>query len=480
MPEASMYTRLVSGLAFPLQERLKNHSTVAARRSLEASQWWEPEQIQALQAQRLRRLLVDAGQQVPYYKTLFAQLGFDPQAVTRVEDLQALPLLDKATIRARTEAMKNPQAQGLARFNTGGSSGEPLIFFIGKERVSHDVAAKWRATRWWGVDIGDPEIVVWGSPIELGSQDRVRMLRDKLMRTQLLPAFEMTDAKLDAMVATIRSTRPRMLFGYPSALSHIARHAQQRGQRMDDLGIRVAFVTSERLYDEQRADIEHVFGCPVANGYGGRDAGFIAHQCPEGGMHITAEDIVVEIVGADGQVLPVGEAGEIVVTHLATRDFPFIRYRTGDRAVLDDQPCRCGRGLPLIKEIQGRSTDFVVAADGTVMHGLALIYILRDLPGVQGFKVVQHSLQRTEVQLVVDGSFRRNVEVPGIEAGFRRRLGAGVQVTVAFVPAIAPEKSGKFRYVVSHVASPLVNGQTGQPRQVVDAAGSAVMKVNHA
>ena len=112
---------------------------------------------------------------------------------------QALPLLDKATIRAHTEAMKHPQAQGLARFNTGGSSGEPLIFFIGKERVSHDVAAKWRATRWWGVDIGDPEIVVWGSPIELGSQDRVRAWRDRLMRTELLPAFEMNEAKLDAL-----------------------------------------------------------------------------------------------------------------------------------------------------------------------------------------------------------------------------------------------------------------------------------------
>jgi phenylacetate-CoA ligase len=271
-----------------------------------------------------------------------------------------------------------PCARGLARFNTGGSSGEPLIFFIGKERVSHDVAAKWRATRWWGVDIGDPEIVVWGSPIELGSQDRIRALRDKLLRTELLPAFEMSEAKLDGMLAAIRHRRPKMLFGYPSALSHIARHAEARGQRMDDLGVKVAFVTSERLYDEQRAAIERVFGCPVANGYGGRDAGFIAHQCPHGGMHITAEDIIVEIVDREGRVLPPGQAGEIVVTHLATRDFPFIRYRTGDVAVLDDARCACGRGLPMLKEIQGRSTDFVVAADGTVMHGLALIYVLRD------------------------------------------------------------------------------------------------------
>ena len=452
MPEAAMYTRLVSGLVFPLQERLRHHSTVAARRGLEASQWWPPEQIKALQAKRLRRLLVNAGQQVPYYRTLFQRLGFDPQAVTRVEDLQALPLLDKATIRAHTEAMKNPQAQGLARFNTGGSSGEPLIFFIGKERVSHDVAAKWRATRWWGVDIGDPEIVVWGSPIELGSQDRVRMLRDKLMRTQLLPAFEMTDAKLDAMVATIRHTRPRMLFGYPSALSHIARHAQKRSQRMNDLGIRVAFVTSERLYDDQRATIAQVFGCPVANGYGGRDAGFIAHECPSGGMHLTAEDIVVEIIDNAGQVLPPGQAGEIVVTHLATGDFPFIRYRTGDVAVMDHRICACGRGLPMLKEIQGRSTDFVVAADGTVMHGLALIYILRDLPGLHRFKIVQQSRTHTQVLLQPEPGFDAERHVPDIVQGFKRRLGEQVGVDVELCSELPAEASGKFRYVVSCVA----------------------------
>lgn len=451
-----MWTPFVARALFPLQERLKGHTTVAVRKAMEASQWQTPEQIAALQLQRLRALLVDVATGVPYYRDLFARLKFDPQAVRQVSDLQALPFLDKATIRAHTDALKHQQAQGLARFNTGGSSGEPLIFFIGNERVSHDVAAKWRATRWWDVDIGDPEMVVWGSPIELGTQDRVRRIRDTLMRTQLLPAFEMSDAKLDQFIAAIRRRRPRMLFGYPSALSHIARHAEKRGVVMDDLGIRVAFVTSERLYDDQRATISRVFGCRVANGYGGRDAGFIAHECPHGGMHLTAEDIVVELVDSAGQPVPSGQAGEIVVTHLATRDFPFIRYRTGDVAVMDDRRCACGRGLPMLKEIQGRTTDFVVAADGTVMHGLALIYILRDLPGMQAFKVTQHTLTRCQVDLVVDPSFDKARQLRGIVSGFHKRLGAQVQVDVSFVERIPPEKSGKFRYIVSHVQAPAV------------------------
>ena len=449
-----MYTSLVASLLFPLHERLKSHSSVAVRRGLEQSQWWAPEQLQALQLARLRALLKAANDDVPYYRELFARLRFDPNTVNALADLRALPLLDKATIRANTEALKHRHARKLARFNTGGSSGEPLIFYIGAERVSHDVAAKWRATRWWGVDIGDLEVVVWGSPIEVGAQDRIRRWRDRVLRTELLPAFEMSEGKLDQFVATIRRCRPRMLFGYPSALTHIAAHAEKRGIAMNDLGIRVAFVTSERLYEHQRESIGRVFGCKVANGYGGRDAGFIAHECPAGGMHITAEDIIVELIGPDGALVPEGEAGEIVVTHLATSDFPFIRYRTGDVALMDSTSrCACGRGLPLLKEIQGRTTDFVVAADGTVMHGLALIYVVRDLAGVEAFKIVQESIEHTRVQLVVNAAFDPGL-CPKIAAGFRQRLGPAVNVDVQLVERIAAEKSGKFRYVISHVARP--------------------------
>jgi phenylacetate-CoA ligase len=241
-----------------------------------------------------------------------------------------------------------------------------------------------------------------------------------------------------------------MLFGYPSSLALIARHARQRNVPMNGLGIRVAFVTSEKLYDEQRALISEVFGCPVANGYGARDAGFIAHQCPAGSLHISAEDIIVETISAAGQPTGPGEPGEIVVTHLATGDFPFVRYRTGDIGILSDKTCSCGRGLPILDEVQGRTTDFVVAHDGTVMHGLALIYTLRDLPGVESFRIEQLSLDQTLVKVVAGASFDQHSEAR-IVSDFKARLGSRVDIRVERVPQIACEASGKFRYVVSHV-----------------------------
>jgi phenylacetate-CoA ligase len=446
------YTRLASGVLFPLHERLKGHESVAVRERLERSQWLPREQLMQLQARRLREFLIEIGVRVPYWRELFHELRFDPRSVRSAADLQKLPLLDKAEIRQHGEQMKAEGHGPLTRYNTGGSSGQPLVFYIGRARKSHDVAAKWRATRWWGVDIGDPEAVVWGSPIEHGAQDHVKQLRDRIFRSTLLPAFEMSEGRLDGFVAWLRRHRPRMLFGYPSALSYIARHAAKRGVRLDDLGVAVAFVTSERLYDEQRKEIEAAFGCRVANGYGGRDSGFIAHECPEGGLHMSAEDIVVETVDAQGRAVPAGQAGEIVVTHLCTGEFPFVRYRTGDVGVLDDSCCPCGRGLPMLRDLQGRTTDFVVAADGTVMHGLSLIYILRGIPGLDGFKVIQHSRSHTQVQLVATPEFNHSA-LQRIDSDFRRRLGASVRLDVEFVDAIAPERSGKYRYIVSHALS---------------------------
>ena len=244
-----------------------------------------------------------------------------------------------------------------------------------------------------------------------------------------------------------------MLFGYPSSLSLIAQHAKSRGKALDSLGIRVVFVTSERLYDEQRQTISRAFGCPVANGYGARDAGFIAHECPSGQLHLSSEDIVVEVIRPDGSACATGEAGELVVTHMATRDFPFVRYRTGDIGRMSPTPCACGRGLPVLAEVQGRSTDFVVAKDGRVMHGLALIYTLRDLPGVERFRIEQLSLDETRVQVVPGTGFDPQ-SVQRIVRDFRARLGAQVNIAVELVDAIPAEASGKFRYVVSRVTPP--------------------------
>ena len=443
-----MYTRVCSSLLFPLHERLKRHHSVGLRRELESSQWWPAERLHELQVRRLREFLVRTGRDVPYYRQLFAGLGFEPGQVASLDALRRLPFLDKPAIRANAESLKSDRAGKLIKYNTGGSSGEPLVFYMGLDRVSHDVAAKWRATRWWDVDIGDVEIVLWGSPIEIGKQDRIKALRDRVFRSHLLPAFQMSDVQMDGYLDTVCRLRPRMLFGYASALALLATHAERRGQDLAGQGIKVAFTTGETLYPAQRAVIERVFGAPVANGYGSRDAGFIAHQCPAGSLHLSAEHIIVELIDESGRPVPAGGKGEVVVTHLATADFPFIRYRTGDLAVLGAEPCACGRSLPVLREVFGRTTDFVRTASGNTMHALALIYEVRDKPGVRAFKFVQAEDLSVELLLVAGSELTGEVEAH-LRAGILKRMGEGTELTIRRVSEIPPEKSGKYRYVVS-------------------------------
>ena len=213
-PESAIMSRQVATILFPLHERLKGHDSVARMGALEGSQWWSAGSLQNHRLAGLKSLLEYAGCHVPYYRSLFREIGFDPRAMNQLSDLQRLPLLSKAIIRAND--LKSEVAGPLKRYNTGGSSGEPLIFFMGRSRISHDVAAKRRATRWWGVDIGDPEIVVWGSPIELGAQDRLRLIRDKLLRSKLLPGKlcvfpefpPQKSAKLCVRLIVLRFCRP--------------------------------------------------------------------------------------------------------------------------------------------------------------------------------------------------------------------------------------------------------------------------------
>ncbi len=447
------YTLIAANVMFPAHELAKRHDSVALRRQLERTQWLEPARLERLREERLGSFLQAAGRHVAYYRELFGASGFRAEPVMPVAALAAVPFLDKPAIRAHGERMKSGCAGPLKPYNTGGSSGEPLRFWIDRQRVSHDVAAKWRATRWWDVDIGDREIVVWGSPIEIGAQDRLRQLRDLVLRTRLLSAFRLDDATLDHCLDIMQRFRPRMLFGYPSALARIAAHARQRGRLLDRLGVAVAFVTSEQLFPDQRALIEETFACRVANGYGGRDFGFVAHECASGSLHVSAEDIIVEIVDPQGRVQAPGTPGEVVVTHLRTPGFPFIRYRTGDVAVLDPRPCACGRGLPVLREVQGRTTDFLVATDGAKVHALALIYVLRDLEGIRQFRITQEAPDLLRLELVTDAGFDREL-LPEIERQFRRRLGEPLRVQFEFVADIPPAASGKHRYVVNNTGPP--------------------------
>jgi phenylacetate-CoA ligase len=192
---------------------------------------------------------------------------------------------------------------------------------------------------------------------------------------------------------------------------------------------------------------------PVANEYGSRDVGFTAHETRAGQVLLMSESIILEVLDPAGRPVPVGQPGEAVMTGLCSEAQPFIRYRTGDIVTLSSEPCREGRGLHVLEEVQGRSTDLVVRPDGTVMHALALIYVLRATDGVGEFKVRQPVPELLDVRVVPTESWTEAVERK-LAAGLAARMGEGVEIHIQREQQIPPDPSGKFRYVVSDVPLP--------------------------
>ena len=436
-------------LICPLHELLLGRRTFRYLRELEWSQLCSPEELRHLQRMKLRDLLRHAGKQTPFYRTRFHEAGVDPETGDPLELLSSLPLLSKVDIRANLDDMLwHDVPGGLFEFNTGGSTGEPLIFYFDRRRQGYDQAARIRTHRWFGVDVGDRELYLWGSPIEWKRRDGVKRFRDRMFNHRLLSAFHMSPKRMDRYLDELHNYKPACVFGYPSSIALLVEHARSRGRRVDSPRLRAVFVTGEVCYPHHRQVIEEFFQVPVADCYGSREGGFIAHQCPEGNFHITSENLIVEIV-EDGLPVQPGHSGEIVITHLDSQAMPFIRYRTGDVGRLKPGRCRCGRGLGLMDIVKGRTTDFLRLADGTIKHALSIIYPLREQPGVRRFRVTQTEDLAVTVSIVRD-ELKQRVTTEDIERCVRKVVGDRIELNIEFPRDITVSGSGKYRYVISH------------------------------
>jgi len=441
---------LVGRVLFPLHERLKGKPTYAYLRDLERTQWLSPGALRELQFRRLKEHLDFAYREVPYYQRVFAEHDLHPSRIASFEDFSRVPCLTREEIRRlRHELQPRRPVRGARAISTGGSTGAPVTVMTDPRKSSAGDAARLRAHRWFGVDVGVPEVVLWGSPIEGGRQDTVRNLRDRFINSTFLSAFDMGEAALARYVTALVRKKPAKIFGYASAVFLLARYLRRIGWTTPGSWPLAIFVTAEPLFPFQRALIESVFGAPVAVEYGARDAGLIANQCPAGGLHVNAEGILVELATADSGVP--ASSGEVIVTNLDSWAMPIIRYRTGDIAEAGGEACACGRGLPLLGQVQGRATDFLVTPDGRVMHALAAIYVMREIASVEEFQIVQEDTDRLRVLVVAERGDPRGTSA-AIVGGFRGLFGPDVAISVDVVEAIPRAPSGKFRHVISRVA----------------------------
>jgi phenylacetate-CoA ligase len=401
----------------------------------------------------VREVVTRAWATVPFYRERFAAAGVTPSALGTLRDLAAFPLVGRDDLVTHAAALVSTTAwRTRARWNaTGGSTGTPVRFLESAAASAFALANEHRTWRWYGVPLGSPIALVWGSDRDVAPERDA--WKSALLGRRALDAFYLDDARAAGFAALLERFDPVVVYGYATALARFARVVRARGRRLR-VRPRAIRATAEVLSSADRALVQEVLGGPVYDYYGARDAGPIAGECDaRDGLHAFADVTHVEIVRPDGSACAPGELGEVVVTKLHEHAMPLIRYRTGDRAAWLGRPCHCGRSLPLLSSLHGRIGDFVRAPAGHAIHGEFFTHLFYGVRGVARFQVQQPSPTRLLI-LVEPAGTPDAAALARVRSAAAERFGAPdpADVELRVVGAIAPSPSGKHRFVLPYEA----------------------------
>lgn len=420
---------------------------------LERTQYLAESVLRERQAERLRALVQAAARNCPFYARRLAAAGVRPSDIWGPEDLSKIPVLTKHDVRANTADMLSRAARrdGLLEFRTGGSTGTPLVLFITEEVSEQRNAAARRSNRWTGWEVGEPVAAVWGNP-KLPVTLKARLRQLLLEPVLYLDTMAVTDDAVAVFAAGWRRLRPTLLFGHAHSLYLLALMARDRG--IDDIRPRAILSTSMMLLPSEREVIESVFGVRVFDRYGCEEVGLIGCECEwHAGLHVNVDHLVVEFLTPDGRPAGPDETGHVVVTDLLNHAMPFIRYRVEDLAAPLAAGCPCGRGLPLMSRVVGRTADFLVRLDGTRVAGVSLIEnSLTRFGGIEQMQIVQDEADRIRLRLVPGAGFAEQALGPLTD--YFTATFPGARIDLELVDDIPREPNGKFRFAICNIPQP--------------------------
>jgi phenylacetate-CoA ligase len=400
-------------------------------RRFERQQWLSPQRLEELQHRRLRVMMHWAYQTVPYYRELFKDAGLKPEQIRTAGNLGLLPALTKQHVRAHADALHSvaiPKHK-LTVAATTGSTGIPLAIAHDQISVAAGRAVMLRAFRAHGMRLTDSTL-------------RITHRRRKQALHELIGILPVRTASVHApsrQLASIAATlRPDILDSYPSVLLAMSKY----GELLPD-SVRRIFSTTEMLTDQTRKRLDRAFGAPVIDLYGAVEFPRLAWECPAGGgYHVDADYALTECT----------ESGELLVTGLYNYGMPLIRYAIGDLAQESDGPCACGRGLPLLKSIEGRTDDSLTMPGGDIVSPRR-VNVLDGITGIAEYRIVQTKRDRVVAEIVPADSW-----TPGLERAVIARIQRGlepyqVDIQAKQVDSIKRGRGGKLRTVISRVSS---------------------------
>ena len=438
---------VIRKIVYPLWARRTHPAYARYLHEFERNQYLSPDELRVLQMRKLRQQLIAAYRYVPLYRHRMTEAGLTPLDIQTHEDLPLLPVLTKRDMQDQQDMLTASNIPASKRLSnqTGGSTGSPLQFYVDRERFDSRMASTDRHNAWAGLRPGDWFAQLWGSTFDVGDKpDPNPSWRQKLFyRSLTLHTAAVSEESMMRYVEVLRRYRPRFMLAYAQSAVLFAEFC--RRNNFDDITFESMIVSAEMLLPGKRQVLEETFGGKVFNRYGCREVSVIASECEyHSGLHVNADALIVEVEA--GPNLPPG-MGRVLVTDLLNRSMPLIRYEIGDLASLDtDLNCPCGRSLPLIGNIQGRTSDFLRLPNGRMIAGPSLALLAADMRDVRQVQFIQRDPEHVTLKVVAGHGYN-----PLTEQELRRRMQPYLEdvssLTIVKAESIPSEPSGKYRFV---------------------------------
>jgi len=411
-----------------------------AVRAVEEIMQLDPAGLERFQEERLHEIVKHAYDNVAVYHRKWRRAGVHPDDIRTLADLKKLPITTKDDLRqspAGDIRARNLRDKDCFVLSTSGSTGSPARFYVDEGRALTDFA------------LSLPKYMAGMPPVGAMSVLRDFLLRRHITFMAIVVTREylyhqmfwlMKHTVVDSLeppevhIRAINTKKPRYLSTYPSTIRNICITAREKGITMHQP--QVILVSGEVVDPPLRDLVRRTFGVNPLDVYGSTEIGYAAAECARHeGMHVFSWKVMVELLDEDGQEVPAGQTGRVVVTDLFTRATPIIRYDgLGDYAVRKGEPCSCGSGLPLLARVEGRVVDTVVLPDGQTVHPYNLTLALEDTPYLSKFQIRQERPDYVRVLLVKD-------KTPEADA-----------VSFAHDGALGREVLGRFDRILKHQA----------------------------
>ncbi len=432
------------------------------------AQWWPSEQLRAYQLAALKQICTLAYDKTGYYRRQFDGVGFKPEDLTSLDAMSALPTMDKNTVRQHLQEMlaRPATGPGIDYCSTGGTSGTPLAFYMGKERSATEYAYLTVSWERLGYQLGETLAVLRGRVVRPDRQGLYHEY-DPLLRHHYYSNFHMTDENMGRYLKHIATLGPCFLHVYPSSVAALAQFILRRGGRAPE-NIRGIIAESEMVYPEQRKMAEEVFGCRYFSCYGHSEKLVQASECEHStDYHVWPTYGYFELLDDHGNpVTTPGQRGEIVGTGFINTVMPFIRYRTGDYAVFGGNRCEaCGREHTVIRSLEGRwPSGGLFATDGAFISMTAINLLDDSFSRVKQFQFYQDTPGKAVLKIIPTDGFGET-DGRNIQRSLGRKFEERLLFTIQTVESIPLTPSGKTVYVDQRIGRKASGGQPSEDVQ---------------